>query len=716
MSRKSVGGAPETSRLVHDAPPELLRDFLFSGEFDTILPAGHDADASGLQSEALQERLRELLRSLSRDRVQQIESEARRITAIADDMPAALLMRMAGNASTDALARQRDALARSLWCRLYEGKLFGRVERALQVEHFRDRKKLFTAFDLMQPMGLPEGGIDAEQLASEISGRLRHDEGCDVDVVELPVVDESRRAIMLVITSAGDFSSQKTVEGRTLKKLYYRPPNEVILVYSPTEGRIEACAPDPEIRRLASNIFAEVILGVDVTGRPVTRKVYDLSRFRDSLDLPVPYEEREVVLQARLTEIKVTLGSWKKLLTLKVTPEDDIDSFAREAFGSLGKIRNAGYIAGLEFNIRYLSRASDRERRLSFRIIGRNSCSLQSETDPEKRELGFRLLQHWKILAPYRDLSSAEFQDALQLLLLLYDHPDDEVPGSFLADHGPGPEALERSGHVSRIGVSDVVLLDEEIFGEHIARPTRSQGGASVLEAAEDLGGREVPTEDLARFRIERALIREKLEEWLGNIPRRGKTRVLGAQLAHLGEMDLGGGWTPAFLARALEGENAFNRVERLIRQESPSTGGIVFVGMPSPFEFIGAHVVVPLKDAMGSDSRDRVNLDAVRVRHAAARAGAAAGAAVHFRKSGPHAAVLRVPRLPAWQIVGAARVTVIERLYGAYLDGSGPMHGRDLLTGFESEHPRSIFSREWKDVENVYIRSPARTLWELCT
>lgn len=716
MSRYIIKSAPETSRLVLEAPAATLAALLFSGEFEKILDRDDDLLLSaGDDDETLQDAIRERLQGLRTDRVQQIEGEARRITALAEEIPAVLMSKLAQQRSLVDLPRQRDPLARSLWCRCHAADLFRNVERAMRVQHYRDRKKLFVPFDVGLPRALVAEQIDLKHLAEEIAARLHHDEACDVEAVDLPAEDEARRSIMVVITSAGDFSSQKTVENRKLRTLYYRPPNEVVLIYVPAEGKLEACAPDAEVRRLVSEIFADVVLGRDLSGKPLMRKTYDLGRFRTSLHLPIPVEEKEVVSQARLTEFRITLGSWKQLLTLKVTPDDDIHEFAREALGSVSRIRNAGFIAGLEFNIRYMGRASGRVQSFSFRIMGRHSCSLQSEKDPERRELGFRLLEHWEVLKRYRDLSRGELADILGCLLRLYDYPSDEAPGSLFADHKQAPDPLERAGLVSRVGVSDVVLLDDELFGDHLAMAVPFRGGDSHLEPAEGVEGQAMATEDLTRFRINRPLIREKLEEVLAGIPRRGKSREIDGRLAHLGALDLGGDWLPAYLARDLLDHDAFAKVDRLVRLEEASTGGIVFVPCPVPYDFLGTHVVIPLSDLLDQPGVAVIDAQDLQVRYEAARAGAMAGETVTLVSTGPSSAVLTLPGQLPWQIAGAEKVRAVSVLHDAYRKRSGPVRTGDLLAGLGSDSPSQLFRREWSRVKDVYIRSAGYGSWELC-
>lgn len=715
MKRFLVRSAPETSRLLLDAPPRLLAELLFSGALERIVPHDRDPRTEETDDETLQRNLIDLLRSLSRDRVAHVEAEARRITTLAEDVAGELMTKMAVMQAFDDLPRQRDALARSLWCRLHHPRLFGHVERVLQVDFYRDRKRLFTRYDLGRPAPLAADDINVMRLGEEIAARLQHDEGCMVEVVEVPALDVAREAIMVVITSAGDFSSQKTVENRELRTFYFRPPNEVVLVYTPRQGVVEACARDGSVRRLVSHIFADLVLGVDLTGKPLSRKTFDLGRFRKSLELEIPPDEAGVVLHARLTEIQVTLGTWTRRLALKVAPEDDIHAVAMQTLGALSGIRNAGFITALEFNIRYMPGKADRAQSFSFRIFGRNSCTLQGERDPDRRELGFRLLERWGIMEAYEDLSAGEFRRTLPLILALHDHPDDETPGSFIADHGCTPDALERAGLVSRIGVFEVVLLDDELFGDHRATVTPVRAGDAVLEPGADLGGPDVAREDVTRFKVNRPLIEEKLLETLADLPRRGRAQAIGKRLVHLGEIEIGNRWVPAYLARGLDDGRVFNRINRAIRQETSATTGIVFTALPSASEFVGPHVVIALSALLDDGAAERVLPLDLQVRFAAARAGAEAGSLVQFNISGPSAGVLIVPARPPKTISGRERVSFVKALFDAHQAGTGPVHGQDVLRSLGSNHPSQLFRTKWPELNEIYIRSAGANLWELC-
>jgi hypothetical protein len=408
---------------------------------------------------------------------------------------------------------------------------------------------------------------------------------------------------MIVIVSAGPFSSQKAVEQRTLKTLYFRPPNEVVLVYTPASGTIEVCTPDGAVRHRMACIFAEIALDQDVSHKPLTWKRYDLSRFRKSLNLPFPSDFADIVQKVCLTQVQITLGSWRQTLTLKVTPDDDIEEIARRALGSVRNLAYAGLIARLEFYVKVTPFRSAKQRVLAFTISGRSRCSLQSERDPVKRALGFRLLEEWGVLTRLRDLTGDERVQVLPTLLQIYDNPDREFSGAWLADQAVSTKQLEDSGYIVRLSPEEIVLYDDETLGLHEAvSVTSGHGGTSTLQPAEDVGGPKFPSSDLARFRPKFGYIREALEKTLSQLPRRGKTEELDEHLAYLGQIEVGGQSVPAYLARGLLDDRVVEKVDRRVRGQEVAARGIVFVPLHARFAFLGPHMVLPISELLSRD------------------------------------------------------------------------------------------------------------------
>src|SRR4051794_40576493 len=95
MTRKLFRGAPELSCLFVEAQMELVRGFVACSPFSELFGCDALALPTGVDEDTQREAAVALIRRLTDDRLALMEAEARRITALADDVPAALLLRLA---------------------------------------------------------------------------------------------------------------------------------------------------------------------------------------------------------------------------------------------------------------------------------------------------------------------------------------------------------------------------------------------------------------------------------------------------------------------------------------------------------------------------------------------------------------------------------------------------------------------------------------------
>jgi hypothetical protein len=280
VARSLFRGAPDLSRLFAESPIEMACQFFSQRRFSEIMPDEVLSVASDGGEQARRDSLKALLKNLRADRTALIEVEARRVMAMTDKTPEVLLRRLGKDQRFRAdagLLAQRDALARSLWAYLNSFPLFEAAERAMQVQVCRGYDKLYENWSIDASIPLAASSVDEEALASEIAARLQHEDGCKVEVVDLPSDDESGREILLAVTFFGAYTSQKTVRpDKSTEILYFRPPDELLLVYSQDRRRIEVCSRDATERRLVANVFAQDALKHDVSNKPLTQKTYNL--------------------------------------------------------------------------------------------------------------------------------------------------------------------------------------------------------------------------------------------------------------------------------------------------------------------------------------------------------------------------------------------------------------------------------------------------------
>jgi hypothetical protein len=718
VARSLFRGAPELSRLFIESPIHLISEFLSHSQFSIFLSDAMAAVPADAEDQIRSEKMAEALKALKSDRINLIEIEARRVMLMTDKTPDAMLRRLAEDrrfAAKEGLKAQRDEVARSLWAYLHAIALFEAAERAMQVRVYREHGTLYEAWSIDASIPLAAEGVDHDALATEIAERLQHDDGCKVEAVDLPAENGESQDVLLAVTFFGAYASQKTVQpDKSTKLLYFRPPDEMLLVYSHARRRIEVCSRDRVERKIVANLFAADTLKHDISNKPLTQKTYNLSRFRNSLKLPIPDEEAHRVKKAGIIEVQVALGDWSRKVTLSVAPEDDIDAIARSVFGAIIPKAGGGYVTKVRFRIEHVD-GRGRKGVLQFDVFGRNKSNIQSERDPAKRELGYDLLEAWGVLERIGDLSKPQRKEKLPQLLTLYDLASEKASGQNLDELGVAADELTGAGFLTRKGWSDVILFEDDELGEVVHNVERDgTSGEATLTLVEGGTGSTVPTEDVSEYEIRFDYLRDALRDLLKPMGLKGRVRELGDHLHQLGVATIGLAEAPIYLSRATSVDKVLEASDRLVRGEGNRIRGIVFVPQDVRFPYFGCHVVLSLRDHVDADT-GMIDADAVRSSYEAAIDPAARGAAVHFRRQDDGAAQITVPGQDPWIVTGAKKVKLFERLYMAHRDREGGVKLAVLKTyaGF-SQLPQ-LFGDEWEEVNNRYLYSPRHGHWALC-
>ena len=718
MARSLFRGAPELSRLFIESPIDLVSDFLLQSQFTVFLGEAVNQVAPDSDEQKHRDAISEILKDMKPDRTHLIEIEARRVMLMADKTPETMLRRLGESPRFNAiegLKAQRDAVARGLWAYLNAFSLFEAAERAMQVRVYRDHGKLYEAWSIDASIPLAADGVDHDALSAEIAGRLQHEDGCKVEAIDLPAENGESRDVLVAVTFFGAYASQKSVRpDKSTEILYFRPPDEMLLVYSQARRRIEVCSRDMVERKLVANIFAADALKHDVSNKPLTQKTYNLSRFRNSLKLTIPDEEAHRVRQANITEVQVALGDWSRKVSLSVAPEDDIDAIARSVFGAIIPKSGGGYVTKVRFHIEFVD-GRGRKGSLQFDVFGRNKSNIQSERDPAKRELGYDLLEAWGVLERIGDLSKPQRKEKLPQLLALYDLTDEKTSGQTLDGLGIDADELTGAGFLTRKGWSDVILFEDDELGD-VVHDVERDGTSDVatLTLAEGGPGPQIPAEDITQYEIRFDYLRDALRDVLRPAGLKGRVREVANHVHLVGTAQIGMATAPIYLARALADDKLLEGADRLIRGESNRIRGIVFVPQEVRFPYIGSHSVLSLKDYIDEET-GLIDAEAMRSAYEAAIDPAARGTAVHFRKQGDAAAQITVPGQDPRIVTGPKKVKLFERLYMAHHDRETGVKLAILkeFAGF-SQLPQ-LFGDEWAEVNNRYLYSPRRAYWALC-
>ncbi len=94
-------------------------------------------------------------------------------------------------------------------------------------------------------------------LATKITKVLELKTNCTVKALDLPATSAHPASIMLIVRHGGPLSSvyDHRDDGRR-GTIYYRPPNEATLIYTPSMRQIEVCADSPVVRQEVAGAFA----------------------------------------------------------------------------------------------------------------------------------------------------------------------------------------------------------------------------------------------------------------------------------------------------------------------------------------------------------------------------------------------------------------------------------------------------------------------------
>jgi len=724
--KNSVG--PSTLSVIDDARVDLALALLSLREGDTepniALPGLPSELDDQDQINSLRRSLMDALSPFDHDELQPLEQRCRRVCRLADGKgPSSLEMiadRQFDDGRRQEFMSQPDRLCRSIWAYLNERDAFEDAESFHFARQFREHGRLYDAFevDLGAPVTLDAASIDAAVLADRVTKTLKLKTACTVKAIDLPATAAHPASIMIIVRHGGPLSSvhDHKNDGRR-GTIYYRPPNEATLIYTPSMRQIEVCADSPVVRQTVSDSFAEVALGHDVSQKPLTWKHYNLLRFRSSLRLEPPIVDGYEIKFARVLEAEVRLGAWRRKLLLKVTVDDDIEEVADQYLGARNVFRRAEALSRIGVAVAYNRVGDERERTLNITISGTQRCNLQSNKDPDERSLGFALLKEWGILSAFRQIDADDLRSMFIQLLKLHDRADDEVGGAYLHELGLDPYRLVQGGLLQRRDRQDVVLIeDDELDGEGDVKPSATRGMVRLMGPfGEDAGKR--PAFHFDKYSINAQWLHETLLQLMKPLLSKRAPQILDADLTLLGRMQINGAEVPVYFGRRLDDHKIAARLDLLLRARNNEGVGIVLAASAEMPGCLGPNVVVPLLSNMSAKDEEFVlSRDGLELAYRNSFLLASGGSTPQVVRSGDQSGTLYVPGKDPLHLGGNDQLTIFERLVAARRKGSPDVQVKDLMEGFVSRSPQQVFEKVmWKSILDVYISKGAkRGYWRL--
>lgn len=718
---------PSTLRLIEDARPDLACSVLGFRESDTdpdikiseAVPSSDDHEAVN----AFQQTLIKKLSAFDEDQLRPLEERCRRLWVLAEGKGVSSLDTITGQQLDRPgqleFQSQPDALCRSIWAFLNARTTFEDSESFYFARQFRDYGRLYDAFEveLGRARATNADSINEAALGAKITTVLELRTACTVKALDLPATATHPASIMLIVRHGGPLSSvhDHKDDGRR-GTIYYRPPNEATLIYTPSMRQIEVCADSPVVRQKVASAIAEVILGYDVSQKPLTWKHYNLSRFRTALRLPLTCIDGYDIRDARVIEAEIRLGAWSRKLSLKVTVEDDIDTVAARYLKPNNIFKRADGFSRIGIAVIYSRVGEGKERSLNITISGSKSCNLQSNRDPDERALGYALLKAWGILSAFRELDSGDLRAMFLQLVQLDERVEDEVSGAYLREVGLDPRRLVEGGLLERRSRQDIVLLEDDIDAEITAGPSPMVGMVRTIGLFGEAGG-ERPASDFEMYAINRQWLHETVLRLMKPLLSNRASLTLDPDLTLLGTMPINGADAPVYFARRLDDLKTVGRLDLALRGRKGTGVGIVLSASAEMPGCLGANVVVPLMSIVSSEDEEfMLSRNGIQLAHRNFYSLARGGAAPQVIRSGKHSATLHVPGKDPLNLIGGVQIAIFERLVNAHKEGTPDVQVKELMVGRGSLSPQQAFRKsDWKSILDVYIsKGGKRGYWRL--
>jgi hypothetical protein len=727
MARKASPIGPHVHCLIEDVRVDLARAVLAiregENEPDFGLPAEPPDPTNEDAVNAFRQGVLETLAAFDADELRPAEQRSRRVLALAegkgvDSLTAITEQQLTYEQSLE-FDRQPDPLCKSSWAFLYARQTFEDAESFHFARKFREYGKLYDAFEveLEKEANLNSGSIDEAALAARITAVLQLKTACTVKALDLPATPAHPASIMLIVRHGGPLSSvhDHRDDGRR-GTIYFRPPNEATLIYTPAIQQIEVCADSPVVRQGVAGAFAEEALGHDVSQKPLTWKRYNLSRFRRSLRLDLPRISGYEITDARVLEAEIRLGSWSRKLLLKVAADDDIEEVADRYLKPNNIFRRADGFSRVGIAVTYNRIGDDKVRTLNITISGSKSCNLQSNKDPDERNLGFALLDAWGILSAFKQIEPTDLRAIFPQLVMLHDRTEDNVSGEHLQELGLDPDRMIQGGLLERRGRQDIVLIDDDdMGGEAEVKPSHVEGMTRVVGAFGKDGGLR-PASDLEMYEINREWLHETVVGLLKPMLNKLAAQVLDPDLSLLGSMRIDGADVPIYFARRLHDLKTISRLDQLMRARNAAGVGIVLSASTDGPGYLGPNLVIPVLSCLSQVNSDIiVSTEGLELAYRTNRPLAEGGATLQLLRSGTQSATLHIPRKAPLVVSGYKQLLIVERLVTAYNSGQPEMRTGDVIadTGVLSP-PDAWPSSVRKSVAGVYIENSRRGHWRL--
>ncbi|ASJ23852.1 hypothetical protein LH462_15095 [Laribacter hongkongensis] len=519
--------------------------------------------------------------------------------------------------------RLADAMTRLIWLRVKAPRIFDQIETIYLTHHFHGHKK-FLGFTVRDGDGRDFEWTQevADKLHEGVGEILGLDEeskkSCEVIHFEMDDGDETakRRLHYLVVYHPGKMKLLRQMKDRRRDLFLFTPALEATLVYDPAENKVHVLSDKQSTAKRLADRFAAIGFEKPLSKQPVDAVNYELSMFKQAVNLKDAKVNGAVVLDAYISSLSVSLGHTRHSVTLALANSDNVWGVSDLHFGERNPLSSCRSV--LEVKLSFVIRLDGEEdaRALDITVGQRGSSNLLALPDPRMRRCGEDILTSLGVMKRVQPAKVGADLALFRAEMKLLDLAVDDVDGHLLTALDLPAADLVSKGLLKKKAPGDYITVPvEDEDGQPGFRRLKVNFNSTNTWALDDLTGEryELSEGDLCRYTVDKSYLRERLDQLL-------KQQLVDVPLTVdeqepyvLGNYRMGDQCLPVALVSRLWEPKHADKMDTALRQSNLGLTIVLTTSSGLSRRFLGPGIVVSL-DTLAQDVNGQVSIDLSRV------------------------------------------------------------------------------------------------------
>jgi hypothetical protein len=380
-------------RFIRSVSPHDLRNHL--AQSGIPLTANLNWDAA---PEEFSQGFLKAVEELTEQELVQLLADIDRISDMTDEVGQAALMALVD--WRDRLQTIDGAHRRAHWLYVQSREAFRQAEEIRYADENQNAQRLWDGFvgpRLLELKNDPQivdqfkeglrGLLGAGRVYVEIFGRVRSRSGePDREIKQITVYSEDVPVDEVVFTAVG------------VKNQARKPVRETAITYEPGSGTIEVVGRVKALREQVASLFAEKLLGVDLSGERLPPRRVDLCPLLDPITFAV--EPQDGIARVKLTRLVISAldGSLTQWFEVPFADDKTLHEVLDDEYGTENPLRSQSRLWMARIEIQFEPEPGrKRGKKINVILCLPAKCNLRGKTEKERLLLN-RYLKAWGLL------------------------------------------------------------------------------------------------------------------------------------------------------------------------------------------------------------------------------------------------------------------------------------------------------------------------------